>query len=112
MESNELSIKKESQLARNDAPHYYEVKIKGHPNGVPQMHCGKIKDAERLLEMYPGSTMSKIYFPHPPETVDVSYVTMENDKQLPTIKIRGQEIFIQQQLPQNCQEPFIPDFHD
>ncbi len=112
MESNELTLKKESQLARSDAPHYYEVKIPNHPNGVPQMHCGNIRDAERVLEMYPDATMNKIYLPHPPDTVDVSCVTMENDKELPTIKIEGQEIPIQQKLPQNCQEPFIPDFHD
>ena len=71
------------------------------------MHCGNIRDAERVLEIYPDATMNKIYLPHPPDTVDVSCVTMENDKELPTIKIEGQEISIQQQLPQNCQEPFI-----
>ena len=64
--NSELSTKPQSQLMRQDAPHYYEVKIPNHPNGVPQMHCGNIKDAERLLEMYPDSTIEKIYLPHPP----------------------------------------------
>ena len=72
--SSELSTKSQSQLRRQDFPHYYEVKIPNHPNGVPQMHCGNIKDAERLLEMYPDATIEKIYLPHPPQTVDVPYV--------------------------------------
>ena len=108
-----MKLKKQDQgLVKTDLPHYYEVKIKGHPNGVPQIHCGREKDAIDMCERYPGSQYTKIYLPHAPETVDVSYVTMENDKQLPTIKIGGQELPIQQQLPQNCQEPFIPTFHD
>ena len=36
-------------------PHYYEVKIPNHPNGVPQIHVGNIKDVERILEMYPDA---------------------------------------------------------
>ena len=28
------------------------------------------------------------------------------------IEVGGQKIPTQQQLPQDCQEPFIPDFHD
>ena len=36
--NSELSTKPQSQLMRQDAPHYYEVKIPNHPNGVPQMH--------------------------------------------------------------------------
>mgnify|MGYP003314007443 FL=1 len=85
--SSELSTKSQSQLMRQDAPHYYEVKIPNHPNGVPQMHCGNIKDAERLLEIYPDATMNKIYLPHPPQTVDVPYVRVAPDLELPMQQI-------------------------
>ena len=37
----------QSQLVAQDAPHLWEVKIPNHPNGVKQMHCGNLKDAER-----------------------------------------------------------------
>ena len=73
--SSKLSTKSQSQLKRQDFPHYYEVKIPNHPNGVPQMHCGNIKDAERLLELYPdGDYGEDLSLPHPPQTVDVPYV--------------------------------------
>ena len=55
------------------------IKIPNHPNGVPQMHCGNIRDAERLLEIYPDATMTKIYLPHPPQTVDVPHVRVAPD---------------------------------
>ena len=87
--------KQEQGLVRTDPPHYYEVKIPNHPNGIPQMHCGNIKDAERLLEMYPDATMEKIYLPHPPQTVDVPYVKVAPDLELP----------MQQILPESELEP-------
>ena len=93
--------KYEHGLVKSDPPHYYEVKIPNHPNGVPQMHVGNIKDAERILEMYPDSTITKIYLPHPPHTVEVQATSVEEPLVLPTIKIEGQEIPIQQNLPQS-----------
>ena len=99
--NSELSTKPQSQLMRQDAPHYYEVKIPNHPNGVPQMHVGNIKDAERILEMYPDATMTKIYLPHSPQTVEVQATSIEEPIALPTLKIEGQEIPIQQNLPQS-----------
>ena len=94
---NQESLLKDSNsdLARTDLPHYYEVKIPNHPNGVPQMHCGSIKDAQRLLEVYPEATMTKIYLPHPPQTVDVPYVKVAPDLELP----------MQQILPESKLEP-------
>ena len=88
--SSKLSTKSKSQLKRQDAPHYYEVKIPNHPNGVPQMHCGNIKDAERLLEIYPDATMTKVYLPHPPTTVDVPHVSVAPDLELPMQQILPQ----------------------
>ena len=93
--NSELSTKPQSQLMRQDAPHYYEVKIPNHPNGVPQMHCGNVKDAERLLEIYPDATMTKIYLPHPPQTVDVPYISVAPDLELPMRQI----------LPESQAEP-------
>ena len=93
--------KSEPALVKSDAPHYYEVKIPNHPNGVPQMHVGNIKDVERILEMYPDATMTKIYLPHPPQTVEVQATSIEEPIALPTLKIEGQEIPMQQNLPQS-----------
>jgi len=84
MDSNsELSTRSRNELARQDAPHYYEVKIPNHPNGVPQMHCGMKRDADRLLELYPDATVTKVYLPHPPKTVDVPHVALDSDLELP-----------------------------
>jgi hypothetical protein len=52
--------------------------------------------------MYPDAVYAKILLPHPPKTVDVPYVTVAPDFELPA----------QQILPDRQQEPFIPDFHD
>ena len=90
-----LSKKQASQLVAQDAPHLWEVKIPNHPNGVKQMHCGNRKDAERLLEIYPDATIEKRYFPGPPQTVDVPYVRVAPDQELP----------MQQILPESDLEP-------
>ena len=71
-----MKIKKQDSIVKSDQPHYYEVKIPNHPNGVPQMHVGNIKDVERLLELYPDATVEKIYLPHSPQTVDVPHVSL------------------------------------
>ena len=96
--SKQLSKKKQSELIAQEPPHYYELKIPNHPNGVPQMHCGMKRDADRLLELYPDATVEKIYLPHPPQTVDVPHVAVAPDFELP----------MQQSLPQSEAEPFNP----
>ena len=96
--SKQLSKKKQSELIAQEPPHYYEVKIPNHPNGVPQMHCGMKRDADSLLEKYPDATVEKIYLPHPPQTVDVPHVAVAPDFELP----------MQQSLPQSEAEPFNP----
>ena len=92
----------QSKLVAKEPPHYYEVKLNNHPNGLPQLHCGKEEYAIEMCERYPGSTWEKIYLPHPPQTVDVPHVAVAPDLELP----------MQQSLPESCLEPFIPDFHD
>ena len=87
-----------SDLVRTDIPHYYEMTL---PNGSKR-HCGTLRDVECILSMYPDAVYAKILLPHPPQTVDVPYVRVAPDFELP----------MQQNLPQNCQEPFIPNLHD
>ena len=69
----------QSELVAQELPHYFEVKIQNHPNGVPQICCGKEEDAILMCERYPGSTWEKIYLPHPPQTVDVPHVAVAPD---------------------------------
>ena len=80
---------KENFLAGKNIPHYFEVKLKDHPNGLKKVHCGTIEDVERVLEINPGSTVTQI-FPPIPQTVDV-----------PHIIVKDQELPMQQYLPQS-----------
>ena len=92
----ELTTRKtQSELVTKEQPHYYEVRISNHPNGVPQVHCGKEEYAIEMLQRYPGSTYEKIYLPHPPQTVDVPHVAMAPDLELP----------MQQILPESDLQP-------
>ena len=102
---------------------YYSV---FDPTGKKIADCGSIKDAVNLI----GTRGDGHYYQFKPiyETVDVKL--LERPK-LPTkdivvnmdggvggsweeveyIEVEGQKLSTQQ-LPPNCQEPFIPDFHD
>ena len=72
----------QSQLATQDPAHIWEVKIPNHPNGVKQMQCGNRKDADRLLEIYPDATISKVFLPPPPNTVNVSAQNLGSEEAL------------------------------
>ena len=87
--------KNEPALVKSEMPHYYELKFKNHPNGLEKVHCGTIKDVERILEIHPDAIYSKILLPHPPETVDVPYIKVAPDLELP----------MQQILPESELEP-------
>ena len=87
-----------SDLVRTDIPHYYEMTLS---NGSKR-HCGTLRDVECILSMYPDAVYAKILLPHPPQTVDVPYIRVAPDFELP----------MQQNLPESQLEPFIPDFHD
>ena len=93
--------KSEPAIVKSEMPHYYEIKFVNHPNGLEKVHCGTMKDVERMLEIYPDAIYSKILLPHPPQTVEVQATSVEEPLALPTIKIEGQEIPIQQNLPQS-----------
>jgi len=95
-----LTTKKlQSQLIGREQPHYYEVR---NENGERYCHCGSMIDVEYMLKRYPTFTYEKIYFPPSPKTVDVPYVRLDPDKELPEQKI----------LQQSELEPFIPNLHD
>ena len=87
--------KMQSKLVTKESLYYFEVKIQNHPNGVPQMHCGKEEDAIKMCEKYSGSTWEKVYLPRPPQTVDVPHVAVAPDFELP----------MQQILPERQQKP-------
>jgi len=94
---------------------YYSV---FNPRGEKIADCGAERDAVNLLNMrnrrWEGHYYS--FIPLPGDIVDVN---LRN--QLPTrdivVNMDGgvggswEEVVINE-LPQNCQEPFIPDFHD
>ena len=94
---------------------YYSV---FNPRGQKIADCGSEKDAVILLGMrnrrWEGHYYS--FIPLPGNIIDIS-----SGKQLPTKDIvvtmdggvggSWHEV-ITKEFPQNCQEPFIPDFHD
>ena len=104
---------------------YYSV---FNPRGEKIADCGIERDAVNLMSMR-NRRWDGHYFTFIPLPGDIVNVT--SAKQLPTkdivvnmdggvggswseveyIEIGGQRLPIQQ-LPPNCQEPFIPDFHD
>ena len=105
---------------------YYSV---FNPRGEKIADCGIERDAVNLMSMR-NRRWDGHYFtfnPLPGDIIDVS-----DSKQLPTkdivvnmdggvggsweeveyVEFGGQKIATQQNLPQNCQEPFIPHLHD
>ena len=102
---------------------YYSV---FDPTGKKIADCGSIKDAVNLI----GTRGDGHYYQFKPTYETVEVKLLERPK-LPTkdivvnmdggvggsweeveyIEVEGQKLPIQQ-LPPNCQEPFIPDFHD
>ncbi len=102
---------------------YYSV---FDPTGKKIADCGSIKDAVNLI----GTRGDGHYYQFKPiyETVEVKLlerpklptkdivVNMDGGvggswKEVEYIEVEGQKLPIQQ-LPEDCQEPFIPDFHD
>ena len=61
-------VHEEMARTADEIPHYYEVGISNHPNGVKQVCCGTWRDVEGVLERYPDSTVKKVF---PPKTLDV-----------------------------------------
>ena len=81
----------QSSIVPQDTPHYYELKL---PNGTKR-HCGTMKDVERVLSIYPEAVYHKILLPPTPDTVDVPYISVGKEQQLP----------MQQILPESELEP-------
>ena len=91
-----MKLKKQEQgLVKAEKAHYYEIKFVNHPNGLEKVHCGTMKDVERMLEIHPDAIYSKILLPPNPQTVDVPYIKVAPDLELP----------MQQILPESELEP-------
>ena len=82
----------QSQIVHPEPPHYFEVV---NTEGERYRHCGKERDAINLVDMNPGFSYHKVYFPASPQTVDVMSVTVGKEQTLPA----------QQILPESQQEP-------
>lgn len=78
----ELAKKQKDALVTQDAPHIWEVRIPNHPNGVPKMHCGTLRDAQMIMEKYPDATLTKIFLPGPPQTVNIEATSLGHEEQL------------------------------
>jgi hypothetical protein len=102
MDSNSdmgLTTKKlQSQLASKELPHYYML-YTGNPV-APTRCCGTLQDLMTMLDHYPHAKWEKVYLPNP-ETVDVKAIAVEEPLALPPLKLKGQEIPLQQNLPQS-----------
>jgi hypothetical protein len=87
-----LTTKKlQSQIVTTESPYIYEVRDE---DGNRYRHCGSMVDVKRILERYPRYTYHKIYL-KTPQTVDVPYVRVSPDLELP----------MQQSLPENQPQP-------
>jgi hypothetical protein len=100
---------------------YYSV---FNPRGEKIADCGIEKDAVNLMASR-NCRWDGHYFTFNPLPGDIIDVGSSSQKELPTsgivvdtdstqveyVEIGGQKIAIQQ-LPPNCQEPFIPNLHD
>ena len=86
---------------------YYSV---FNPRDEKIVDCGSERDALTLIGMR-NRRWDGHYYKFTPAYGDIIDVS---DKQLQPayLEIGGQRIPIQQNLPVNCSEPFIPNFHD
>ena len=124
MDSNS-ELQHQAQLMKPEPPHYYEVRDE---HGKRYCHCGSKKDAINVWKLHMNFSYEKIYFT-PSQTVDVPYVILEPDQQLPTrdivvnmdggvggswkevsdeefdVMFPDQKLSTQQSLPENQQQP-------
>jgi|TARA_B100000085_G_scaffold18805_1_gene16133 hypothetical protein len=103
---------------------YYSV---FDPDDKKIADCGALRDAVNLV----GMRGEGHYYQFKPvyQTIDLEpfpqnqlptkdiVVNMDGGvggswKEVEYVDVGGQKIATQQNLPQNCQEPFIPEFHD
>ena len=82
---------------------YYTVFDSG---GKKIADCGNESDAKQLADYRKGTyKTNRLQYS---QTVDIQLSKLE----LPSIKIGGQEIPVQQYLPDTELEPFITNYHD
>ncbi len=87
-----MKLRKQDQgLVKAEMPHYFEMTL---PNGSKR-HCGTMRDVESILSIYPDAVYHKVLLPPTPQIVDVPYVKVAPDLELP----------MQQILPESELEP-------
>ena len=97
--NSEITVRQlQSQLAAKELPHYYML-YTSNPV-APTRCCGTLRDLEDTLEYYPNAKWEKVYVPIP-QTVNVTAETVVDPLALPTVKLEGQEIPVQNNLPQS-----------
>ena len=94
---------------------YYSV---FNPRGEKIADCGIERDALNLIGMRNRRWDGHYYtfIPLPGDIVDVSNKKLQpayvEVQEVEYIEVGGQKIPTQQRLPKNCEEPFLPNFHD
>jgi hypothetical protein len=83
-----MKIRKYASIEKDG---YFQIYEK---DGTPVCQCASIGDAKMMLSLVEGRTLRKVSIIEP-ETVDVSYIAEEPDKQLEPQNI----------LPESQQEP-------
>ena len=95
---------------------YYSV---FNPRGEKIADCGIERDAVNLMHMrnrrWDGHYFT--FIPLPGDIIDVSNNQLPSNQKYTrwkteVIEVGGQRLEVQQHLPHNCQEPFIPNLHD
>ena len=69
-------------LVKSNLPHYY-VATRGQDWS---RHCGTLRDVESILGIYPDAVITQV-FPRQPEVVDVPFVRVAPDLELPMQQI-------------------------
>lgn len=92
-----MKLKKmDSAIDKAEASHYFEVR---DLNGDRYCHCGIERDAKNICEMHLGFTYEKLYLPKMPRVINVPYVKVAPDFELP----------MQQILPESDLQPIKLD---
>jgi len=74
----------QSEIVSQDPPHYYEVRDE---KGNRYRHCGSMKDVMKIWKENMSFSYEKKYLGETPQTVDVPYVSVPPDPELPPQQI-------------------------
>ena len=65
------------------SPHYYKVILE---DGSTRC-CGTPRDLKGVLDIFPNAEVRKVYYPEPPQTVDVPHISVGKEQTLPMQQI-------------------------